>query len=153
MREFVLVLSLSIVACSPTDDEPTEAVEGESLAVRNTLAVESDKAGTALVQPSVQVIGRWCDKLVPTMPATWSIYTIRRHPGGNVDLHLSAGDGSEGTFELVEEGIGNFRRADNTDRFRIIESSGDLEVSDANGFIGGARRLENRPQSGECYPS
>ena len=98
------------------------------------------------------VIGRWCDRMAPAMPKLNRIVTIRINDAGTAELHSAFGDGSEATSPLDEISGGTFRVRDSShgDTYRIVQSSGEIQLLDKDGFIRSASRLENVPTPGEC---
>ena len=97
-------------------------------------------------------IGRWCDRMVPTMPTYNRIITIRLNATGAAEAHSLFGDGSEMTQGLHEVSGNVFAVLDSpsNDRSRIVPSSGELQLIDNDGLIRVARRLGNTRTPGEC---
>lgn len=98
------------------------------------------------------VIGRWCDKAIPNMPKWYLIHTILISDDGIPMHRLNAGDGSSTESVLLE--LGNETYAEqgdqHGDKYRIVPSTGQLQLLDNDGLIRTASRLENSPQQGEC---
>ena len=97
-------------------------------------------------------IGRWCDRMIPNVPKYDSILAIVITSNGEVVLKENYGDGSSGTYELRESGGNIYEKVGSNfgDMYRIVPSTGNLQLLDEEGLIRVARRLENTPQSGEC---
>ena len=97
-------------------------------------------------------IGRWCDRMVPNMPKFNRIMSIVVKNDGRVFLRSFFKDGSSSVRELQEIG-GSIYKIINSptgDKYRIIPSTGNIQVLDNDGLIGIATRLENAPKYGEC---
>ena len=97
------------------------------------------------------VIGRWCDVLVPNSSFTRTM-TLVIVPDGSLVFRHSFSDGSSGEYEMVELGNETYAEveAEFGQKYRIVQSSGDLQLLDEDGLIRIARRLENAPRTGEC---
>ena len=78
--------------------------------------------------------------------------TIAIADDGKVILRTKFRDGSATTQELRERPGGMYEVIGSKygDRYRIIPSSGNLQLIDDDGLIRRASRLENTPQSNEC---
>ncbi|MGY6661998.1 MAG: hypothetical protein ACXIVO_06725 [Glycocaulis sp.] len=98
------------------------------------------------------VIGRWCDRMVPNMPRMNAILEIKVSDRDGVIIDNSFQDGSSRRRVLEERGNEIYADTDsvNGDRYRIVSSTGDLQLIDNDGLIRTARRLENVPRAGEC---
>ena len=96
-------------------------------------------------------IGRWCDRMVPNMPKFNHTMTIVAMNDGKVVLRSNFGDGSSTTSQLREVGGDIYEQVGGSagDKFRIVPSTGDLQLLDNDGLIRTAKRLENTPRSGE----
>ena len=97
-------------------------------------------------------IGRWCDKMLPTMPQFNGIMEIVITDSGSIELRTRYGDGSSVINKLEEQRDGFYTDIESThgDKFRIILADGNLQLLDNDGLIRVAIRLENTPQPGEC---
>lgn len=97
-------------------------------------------------------VGRWCDRLLPNMPDMDSEITISITAAGQPEVVSRFGDGSSLRQPLVEQGGSTYLVKDSAsgDRFRIIASTGELQILDKDGLISVARRLENKPRVGDC---
>ena len=98
------------------------------------------------------IIGRWCDKMLPTMPQYNGIMEIVITDDGSIELRTRYGDGSSVISKLEEQRDGFYADIESThgDKFRIIPADGNLQLLDNDGLIRVAVRLENTPQPGEC---
>lgn len=98
------------------------------------------------------IVGRWCDRMVPNLPKFSTVMTIAVTESGDLELRRMFADGSESTARLREEGADLYFQVDSStgDRYRIVASTGELQLIDNDGLIRVARRLENRPTTGEC---
>lgn len=111
---------------------------------------------TAMSSPDARAqettLGRWCDKAIPSMPSIWSTITITVQADGSVAATVNYRDGSVGDRVLTETGGGVMmvEGSGSGDRYRIVPSTGDLQLLDNDGLIRTAQRLENTPQAGEC---
>ena len=97
-------------------------------------------------------IGRWCDRMMPNIPKYDSILSIFITSDGKVILKAEYGDGSSGMYELRER-VGNIYEKIGSsfgDKYRIVPSTGNLQLLDDDGLIRVATRLENSPQGNEC---
>lgn len=105
--------------------------------------------------PSAQadtLLGRWCDKALPSRPEYNGIYSIIISSEGTPFLVAAYGDGSKGEDKLREVPGQIFEKIGSAfgDKYRIVPSTGDLQLMDKDGLIRTAKRLENSPQPGEC---
>jgi hypothetical protein len=85
------------------------------------------------------------------MPRLNNVITIYVDASGTTKARMDFNDGSSATQTLVDSGS-VFAVADSPagDKYRVVSSTGDLQLIDNDGLIRVARRLENRPSSGEC---
>jgi hypothetical protein len=97
-------------------------------------------------------IGRWCDKMLPTMPQYNGIMEIVITDDGALELRTRYGDGSNGVTKLDEQSGGIYAAVGSSsgDKYRIVTADGNLQLLDNDGLFRIATRLENTPQSGEC---
>ncbi len=98
-------------------------------------------------------VGRWCDRMIPNMPKHNYILAIVIDDEGKVVLKRQFRNGSSSTRELREV-AGNIYEMPGVrygDKFRIVPSTGYLQLLDNDGLIRIASRLENTPQRGECF--
>lgn len=130
---------------------------GENLVIMSKLIAASLAAGFVVffAYPSAiadTVIGRWCDRQLPTLPKYNGIITILINNQGGAEAHVKWNDGSSGKYKLKETSGRIFVKLDSGsgDKYRISPSTGDLQMLDNDGFIRDAKRLENKPQAGEC---
>lgn len=99
------------------------------------------------------ILGRWCDEMIPNMPELNTILTIVYKTEGKVTLNAEYGDGSSGVYDLRETNRrGEFEKIGSShgDKYRIVSSTGALQLLDNEGLIRTAKRLENTPKGGEC---
>lgn len=98
------------------------------------------------------VLGRWCDRMVPSMPRMNAVLEIKISDLDGVIIESSFRDGSSLRRVLEERGNEVYADPDSAsgDRYRIVSSTGDLQLIDDDGLIRTARRLENVPRAGEC---
>ena len=97
-------------------------------------------------------IGRWCDRMIPSQPKYNQTMAIVITNDGKVMLKSKFNDGSSSINEL-REAAGNIYEEIGSgygDKYRIVPSTGDLQLLDEDGLIRVAPRLENTPQSKEC---
>ena len=90
--------------------------------------------------------------MIPNLPEYNTVMVIVITGDGKVVLKSKFSDGSSSITELREI-MGNIYEqigSDHGDKYRIVPSSGDLQLLDDDGLIRVARRLENTPQSKEC---
>lgn len=101
------------------------------------------------------LIGRWCDRMLPGDLRFNIVMSIVVGGGGSAYLKSEYGDGSSGIVQLREavgsvyydvENVGH--PSDPDDHYRIVQSTGDLQLLDIDGLIRVATRLENSPQYG-----
>ena len=99
-------------------------------------------------------IGRWCDRMIPNMPKYNRTMAIVISNDGRTLLRAEFGDGSSSTNELRETAGNIYEKIGSAtgDKYRIVMSTGDLQLLDQDGLIRVAVRLENTPRSGECSP-
>lgn len=98
-------------------------------------------------------VGRWCDRMIPNMPKHNYIMAIVIGDEGKVVLKRQFRSGSSSTHELREV-AGNIYEMPGSrygDKFRIVPSTGNLQLLDNDGLIRIASRLQNTPQRGECF--
>lgn len=92
------------------------------------------------------VIGRWCDHPIPTMAVADNIIAIKiTDDGAMLERQFQTS-----TSEAPLDERGGDTYFDGGDGYRIVSSSGDLQLLDGDGLIRVAKRLENTPQTGEC---
>lgn len=106
--------------------------------------------GTA--SETVTVIGRWCDRMLPGSPRYNGVISIAIGSDASPRLRIEYPDGSVLNRQLLEA-AGRVYFAENSeagDHYRIVPSTGNLQLLDGDGLIREASRLENTPQSGEC---
>lgn len=116
------------------------------------LAVAFVLAAATSAAAADTIIGRWCNRSISGNPRSNQVLAIVATDAGKVVLISQFGDGSSGTDELRETagGIYELVGSRSGDKYRIIPSTGNLQLLDADGFIGVATRLENTPRSREC---
>lgn len=109
-----------------------------------TLATDSARSETT--------IGRWCDRMIPNLPEYNRTIAIDIADDGKVLLTSNFRDGSSSVNELRETsgGIYEVIESSSGDKYRLVPSSGDLQLLDNDGLIRIASRLENTPQDNEC---
>jgi len=97
-------------------------------------------------------IGRWCDKMLPTMPQYNGIMEIVITDSGAIELRTRYGDGSNAVSVLNEQPGGIYAAvgSGSGDKYRVVPSDGNLQLMDNDGLIRVATRLENTPKPGEC---
>ncbi len=98
------------------------------------------------------IVGRWCDKMIPNMPQMNSVLTLVVPSSGAPIMKAEFGDGSTTEDTLVEKPGNVFEKAGSSfgDKYRIVTSTGNLQLLDNDGIIRTAERLENSPRAGEC---
>lgn len=96
-------------------------------------------------------IGRWCDAFAPAANIAQTIEFVTSK-NGSLIVRRSFSDGSGGESVLKELGNETYAEEDASfgEKYRIVPSTGDLQLLDDDGLIRTARRLENAPQEGEC---
>ena len=97
-------------------------------------------------------IGRWCDRMIPNVPKYNYTMAIVITNDGKVMLKSKFNDDSSSINEL-REAVGNIYEEIGSsygDKYRIVPSTGNLQLLDEDGLIRVATRLENTPQSNEC---
>ena len=112
----------------------------------------------AEIQPQIerqnreQLVGRWCDKQVPSMPVYNGILEIVSTDSGVIELRRRYGDGSSGTSTLTQIDEETFAIVNSAsgDRYRIVTSNGSLELLDDEGPIRVAARLSDISRQAEC---
>ena len=116
------------------------------------VAAVAAKAAKAKKAAGETTIGRWCDRMLPNMPKYNRTMAIVITDGGKVVLKWSAGDGSSSTNDLREASGGIYEKIGSStgDKYRIVSSTGNLQLLDNDGLIRVAARLENTPRSNEC---
>ena len=98
-------------------------------------------------------IGRWCDRMIPGTPTYNRIMAIVIADNGKVVLQSQFRDGSSSTTRELREAAGSiYEKIGSTsgDKYRIIPSTGNLQLLDEDGLVRVAARLENTPSSREC---
>ena len=98
------------------------------------------------------IVGRWCDKQIPTMPKYNGILAIVITDDGAVELRTRWGDGSSLVTKLSEQSGGIYTAVGSSsgDKYRVVPADGNLQLLDNDGLIRVAIRLENTPQPGDC---
>lgn len=97
-------------------------------------------------------IGRWCDRMIPSMPKFNRTMTIIIDNNGAPVLNSKFNDGSSSKDKLKEDKGGFYIKigSKHGDKYRVVENSGNLQLLDSDGLIRTAKRLENTPKKGEC---
>ena len=97
-------------------------------------------------------IGRWCDRMIPNLSNYNRTMAIAIADNGTVVLKSNFKDGSSNMNELREVAGSIYEKIGSGpgDKYRIVPSTGDLQLLDRDGLIRVATRLENTPQSNEC---
>ena len=97
-------------------------------------------------------IGRWCDRMIPNVPKYNYIMAIVITNDGKVMLKSKFNDGSSSINELREAAGNIYEEIGSSygDKYRIVPSTGNLQLLDEDNLIRVATRLENTPQSNEC---
>ena len=95
------------------------------------------------------VIGRWCDVWTPSMKNVLAIVITN---DGNAVLRINLFDGTSDEYQLNETSEGFYVEVDSGhgDKYRIVPSTGELQLLDNDGLIRVANRLENTVQPSEC---
>lgn len=116
------------------------------IAVVLVWAFATDVAGNEIT------VGRWCDRMLPNVPKYDSILSIVITRDGKVVLKANYGDESSGVYGLRERSGNIYEKIGSTfgDKYRIVPSTGNLQLLDDDGLIRVATRLENTPKSNEC---
>ncbi len=98
------------------------------------------------------ILGRWCDKMVPNNPSFWSVIIIEVQDNGDLAAIVNHRDGSvnESVLEEVGGDVMTVVGSSSGDKYRVVPSTGSLQLLDNDGFIRSAQRLENTPHAGEC---
>ncbi|ANL28656.1 hypothetical protein AMC90_CH02857 [Rhizobium phaseoli] len=106
----------------------------------------------APAMPAEITIGRWCDRMLPSIPEYNRMIEIVISEANTPIARNSFADGSTNEQMLEELGGDLYAVSDSPsgDRYRVVASSGDLQLLDEDGVIRTARRLENTPRDGEC---
>lgn len=103
----------------------------------------------AAAQPEI-VIGRWCDRPIPNMRIADSVITIVvRGKAATIKREFADRKSKPSTERATERG-GDVYMSPAGDGYRIVSSSGDLQLFDGNGITRTARRLENTPSPDDC---
>ena len=90
--------------------------------------------------------------MIPSNPQYNRTMTIVITNDGKVVLQSAFNDGSSSVNELRETPSGIYEKIGSSwgDKYRVVPSSGDLQLLDDDGLVRVARRLENTPQRNEC---
>ena len=97
-------------------------------------------------------IGRWCDRMVPNLPKFNRIMTIVVKNDGRLLLRSNFRDGSLRVRQLKELGGSIYKiiKSPTGDKYRIVPSTGNIQILDNDGLVRTATRLENKPKDAEC---
>ena len=96
-------------------------------------------------------IGRWCDITVPGNTDYNSIKEIVSKDDGTFELRIRYGDGSESANILFRKSRWHYDTMNtHGEEYRIIQSTGELELLDADGPFRTASPLGTTPVVGEC---
>ena len=97
-------------------------------------------------------LGRWCDRMIPGTPKYNRTMAIVITNDGKIVLKSRFGDGSSSANELEESSGGIYLQIGSRfgDKYRVVPSTGELQLLDNDGLIRVAFRLENAPQRNEC---
>lgn len=98
------------------------------------------------------IMGRWCDRMLPTLPQYNQVLSIIIAKDGRVVGRSEYGEGSSYMVELWEEAGGIFSVVGSSsgDKWRVVPNTGELQLLDDDGLIRIATRLENTPTDKEC---
>ncbi|MHA7873167.1 MAG: hypothetical protein ACX939_12525 [Hyphococcus sp.] len=98
------------------------------------------------------IVGRWCDQMIPNNPKFRAELSIVIKDNGDVVMRSKYADGSGGTYPLNEIGNDMYEQQNSRhgDKYRIVRSTGELQLLDNDGLIRTAKRLENTPHRGDC---
>jgi hypothetical protein len=98
------------------------------------------------------LIGRWCDHLIPNNVSYNAVITILLGKNGTIRAEEQFSDGSLLNRELREEDDGVFAVIDSEDHdvFRIVPSTGHLQLLDSEGLIRTASRLAGDFKPADC---
>ena len=101
---------------------------------------------------SETTIGRWCDRMLPNLSKYNGTMAIVIANDGKVVLKSKFNDGSSSINELRETAGSIYEKigSGSGDKYRIVPSTGNLQLLDKDGLIRIATRLENTPQRNEC---
>ena len=104
------------------------------------------------VAGSETTIGRWCDRLIPNLSEYNRTMAIVIANDGKVVLESKFNDGSSSINELRETAGSIYEKfgSSSGDKYRIVPSTGNLQLLDKDGLIRVATRLENTPKRNEC---
>ena len=99
-------------------------------------------------------LGRWCDRMVPTNPKSNREITIKVTASGDTIAAYRFVSSAAREAELIEQTGARYLVKDSShgDGYRIVPSSGELQLIDRDGLIRVASRLEKSPQPGDCLP-
>ncbi len=94
-------------------------------------------------------VGRWCDEW---FPGFISEITIQSFSDGRIEALLEFSDGSTEVRNLIESAnlVYLVEDSEHGDRYRILPTTGELEVYDNEGLISTARPLSADPTAGDC---
>ena len=94
-------------------------------------------------------LGRWCDEWFPGFRAE---ITIQSFDDGRLQALLTFSDGGTEVQNLVESANLVFFVEDSeySDRYRILPTTGELEVIDVEGIISIARPMSSNPRADDC---
>ncbi len=100
------------------------------------------------------ILGRWCDQMVPNSNKFNRVITILLSKKGIPQVNSKYYDGSASKRNLTDLGNGMFKLngSKSGDKYRIVPNTGELQLLDNDGFIRTARRLETSSRSGDCLP-
>ena len=101
---------------------------------------------------SETTIGRWCDRMLPNLSKHNQTMAIVIANDGKVVLKSNFNDGSSSINELRETAGSIYEKIGSNfgDKYRVVPSTGNLQLLDKDGLIRVATRLENTPQRNEC---
>ncbi len=111
-------------------------------------------APSTLIAEKRNILGRWCDQMIPNSNKFNRIITIYLSKDGIPWASSKFYDGSAGKRKLADLGKGMFKVIGSSvgDKYRIVPNTGELQLLDNDGFIRTAKRLETSSRPRDCLP-
>ena len=96
-----------------------------------------------------EIVGTWCDKMIPSMKKYDAVMTITTGPAGGYHLKVRHGDGSESNTPVVRLGK-KFITNNDFGEYYEIRQNGALAIFDNEGFIRAAKSVDPTAIPGKC---
>ena len=95
------------------------------------------------------VVGDWCDTMIPNMKRYDAVITIKSKRDGGYELVVRHGDGSSSNTHLVKSGE-KFMTNNDFGEYYQVRQDNSLAIYDNEGFVRSAKAVESNAKPGKC---